>query len=394
MRHILLIFALVGCAADPTGTGPDDPLPGYAPPGDPLPPEAEADPGARIFATEILHEIEITVDPSNLGQLENDVENRVPCRFRFDDVVVENAGCRKKGGLGSVASLDAKTGFTVKFDSFVDHQKLDGLARLTLNSAIQDPTLLAEHLGYEVYRRVGIPAHRTAHGVVTFNGVPKGVFVLSESADKAWLKRAYGNGKHQGNLYEGPFGVDVTDPSALELKNEFEENRSREDVIAFADIVANTPDDALPAALASVLDIEGFATGFAVDALLDHWDGYSFNVNNYYLYSHPDGRFRFLPHGMDQLFGDTVGPDTPPVAALSTRFRSIPELDARFQAAVRRVANVGLDLPALTERAQRLRALLSASPRTDEAFLADRGNLEQRIDLVLEFLSVRASTYQ
>jgi hypothetical protein len=36
-----------------------------------------------------------------------------------------------------------------------------------------------------------------------------------------------------------------------------------------------------------------------------HWDGYSFNRNNYRIYENPEtGRFHFILHGMDQMFGD------------------------------------------------------------------------------------------
>ncbi len=42
----------------------------------------------------------------------------------------------------------------------------------------------------------------------------------------------------------------------------------------------------------------------AIERLCGHWDGYTLNMNNYRVYFPPDGKAMFLPHGMDQLFGD------------------------------------------------------------------------------------------
>ena len=42
----------------------------------------------------------------------------------------------------------------------------------------------------------------------------------------------------------------------------------------------------------------------ALDAIFDNWDGYFFQVNNFYLYEEPKTqRFLLLPHGGDQFFG-------------------------------------------------------------------------------------------
>ncbi len=389
--QVFLVGLLASCTGEVTG----DPVVGDDEPVVPEPPPPPPPPGSVVFSTQVLHEIDIQVDDADMERLDSDTNTRVPCRIRFDGVVITSAGCRKKGGYGSIASIYGKSGLTVKLDEFVKGQKLDGLDRITLNNAVQDPTFLAEHLGYEIYRRAGIPAHRTAHGVLTLNGTSRGIYVISESADKTWLKQAFGDNKHRGNLYEGGCCSDfVPDPSGLELKKEAEEMRTREDVIALAGIIANTPDAGLPTALAAVLDVEGFATGYAIDALTDHWDGYSFNTNNYYLYSHPDLRFRFLPHGMDQLFGGTVDPSTPPASALSRRFRDVPALDAMFRAAVQRVLVEAWDVAAMTVRARNVQALLAASPRTDDPFLADRASFDDRIDGVLQWLADRKATYR
>jgi hypothetical protein len=57
--------------------------------------------------------------------------------------------------------------------------------------------------------------------------------------------------------------------------------------------------------LTGVIDVEAYLRYVALENVLCHWDGYSFNRNNYRVYENPlTGRFHFFLHGMDQTFGD------------------------------------------------------------------------------------------
>jgi hypothetical protein len=56
--------------------------------------------------------------------------------------------------------------------------------------------------------------------------------------------------------------------------------------------------------LDELVDIPLFVRFMALEAMLAHWDGYSFNTNNYRVYFEPGKKARFLLHGMDQCFGD------------------------------------------------------------------------------------------
>lgn len=388
MRRVLVLCALLAGCGDGVpppvtsdgGVAPDAEL--GPPDADLGPPDAapiDADPTLMAFDLETLHEIEITVEPQYLDELENDTENRVPCTFTFDGVVLPNTGIRKKGGIGSVASLNDKTGFSVKFDEFVAGQQLHGLDRLTINNAIQDPTFLHEHLGYEVYRRAGIPAHRTAHAALTFNGVGKGLFVLAESADKKFLRRYFGDGNEEGNLYEGECCGDfVWDPNHPELKDEIEEMRSRADLYALAAVITDAPDTEFEAQVRPLLDLDTFITGYAIDAVFFHWDGYSYNTNNFYMYHRPsDDRFIFMPHGMDQLLQWLeFDPFSWPNGRLSQRIREIPALDAAYQAELYRVVDEVWDVPVLLDRIDQVAAVVHTSDRTDEAWLRDLGWFE------------------
>ena len=336
--------ALIGCGAD-------------APPGPP--------PGEQVFSTATLHTIAIDVDPSYLAQLDDDVTRRVPCTFTFDGVTVTDVGIRKKGGLGSVTSLADKTGFSVKLDELVVGQKLDGLEKLALNNAQEDPTFVSEHVGYEAHRRMGGAAPFTAHATVRFNGADYGLFVIKEPIGDDFIDRVFGPDDDGGNLYEGTYHQDdqrlgdfVTHPEALDLKDE-DQGRTRDDIVAFADAVRTADDAGLEAAVRAHLDLDHYLTSLAVDTVVGYWDSYAYFLNNYYLYDDPaTGRFRYVPHGMDQLQYRDPGA---PMGRLVQRLRAVPALDAALDAEIARV-RATWDVAAMTARVDQVEAILAAAP--------------------------------
>jgi spore coat protein CotH len=319
------------------------------------------------FDGRFLHFVSIQVAPEHLEALENDTEQRIPCDISINGVLLHNAGIRKKGGAGSVSTLDNKPGWSLKFDEFVSGQRYRGLDRLLLNNALQDRSLLNEHLAYSLYRRAGLAAPRTAHALVVLNGRAYGFYVVREAYDKRFLRTAFGDGR--GNLYEASccmdFAAPLGSPALLDLKDEREEGRTREDLAALAAVVENAPDETLEKELEALLDVDAFLTGFALEAALAHWDGFAFNLNNYYLYRRPrDGRFVFLPHGMDQLMDrPDFEPFQEPRPRLAWRIWAHPSLNARFRARLSQVVRDVWDEPSLREQVDAVRAVLETSPR-------------------------------
>lgn len=366
--------------APPTDGQPDGGEPDSGVPVPVTPP----DPTNEVFDLTKLHQIDIVVEEQYLDALENDSENRVPCSITYDGQVIPNAGIRKKGGIGSVQPLDGKPGFSVKFNEFDKGKNLHTLTKLTINNAVQDPTFLHEHLGYEVYRRASIPAPRTAHGVLTLNGTPKGIYVVAESVDKKFLARSFGAKNDEGNLYEGPCCGDfVFDVGHVELKDEVEEMRTRDDLIALADIVKDTPDEQFAAAVSQKLDLERFITGYAIDAIFDHWDGYSFKtINNYYIYDNPaDNRFVFMPHGMDQLFQNLYfDPYSWPNGRLSQRVREVPELDAKYSAEILHILNDIWDVPDLLARIDQATTVITSATQMDPRTKGDLASYAKHVE--------------
>jgi hypothetical protein len=328
-----------------------------------------------VFDPTKLHVVSITVDPQHLAALDNDQTKRVPCTFTFDGVTLAKVGIRKKGSIGSSAPLAGKPSFSFKFDEITDGQRLHGLKKLALNNAKQDPTFVREHVAYEVYRRAGLPGPLTAHAVVTFNGEVKGIYVVREAVDGDFLRRTFGKEYDQGNLYEpidkADFAVDP-EKAKIELKDEVEEMRNRDDLRALARTVRETPDADWEKEVARRLDLRAYVTSYAIDALAAHWDGPHIGMygpNNYYLYHHPkDDRFVLVPHGMDQVFQSaSYDLRTAPMAVTSKRLLAIPALSAQFDEAVQRVLREAWDVPALSARIDQAVAVVRAASLTGAA---------------------------
>jgi hypothetical protein len=370
---LLLLLALLAGAAPPhpASAGPRD-----------------AQSLEEVFSLDAVHAVALRIDPDRVWILDADRSIRVPCEVTIDGTTYVDAEIKEKGS-GSSSTLAGKPGFTISFGK--EHPR--GLDKLTLNNAVQDPSLLHEHLAYELYRRAGVPAPRTAHATVTLNGRPYGVYVMVESVDKEFLERAFGEGNGKGNLYEGA-GSDFVDDAALggsewgpgyfegnlELKDA-DEGRTRADLQALVG-AALAPDEGFADAILTVLDLDRFITAYALDALLAHWDGPMFsNLNNYYLYANPaDGRFVLLPHGVDQVFDATFDPLTPPRAVIARRVRSVPALDARFRGELNRLVARVWDVEVLLARTDRAAAALRAIKAPDDAAARDLALFEGALE--------------
>jgi cysteine-rich repeat protein len=327
----------------------------------------DSDPAAVVFDRTRLHTVEITVAEGDLGQLATDLESRVPCTVRYDGKLVEGAGVRQKGN--TLVPVFSKPSFSLKLDEFDAGARLHGLSKLLLNNSDQDPTLLRELVGAEVFMRAGLPAARIAHAVVSLNGSDEGLYIVAESIDQDFLKLHFGEGNDKGNLYEGPCCGDfVDDPARLELKDEQSDGRTREDVVALADVLLTAPDAELATKAGALLDFDGFVRTYAIEALLDHWDGYSYRGNNYYLYDNPaDGRFVFIPHGMDRILKETsFDVEAAPAARLPLRIRAIPTLDDRFHAQLADVVRTAWDEEALLADVDQATRLLRAASAGDQ----------------------------
>ncbi len=332
---------------------------------------------ARVYDTRVLHRIDIVIAPDAARTILNRTMDWVRCTLTFDGVVLKDVGIRQAGGtFNAFVPIDQKPTLSVKFDDFIEGQELHGLEKIILKDGRQDTGLVAEHMTYEVYRRAGIAAPLTAHAHVTINGIDSGIYVMREPINRDFLTRSFGRPFSSGNLYELSYRPDpMISPEEIALKDEVEQKRTRSELLGAAEAVQRAPADGFVAAVSKYLDLDRYITFYAVEAATSNYDGFSFNVNNAYLYAHPrDGRLIMIPYGADSSFWAIAqitklrSPFQTPRAALARRVQSTPELAKRFAEEVSRVGREPVwDKRVLLERLAQVDRVLSTAPATSRA---------------------------
>jgi spore coat protein H len=327
-----------------------------------------------FFDPTVLHQVEITVASEHLAALDASIDTdiRVSANIVYDQLPASNIGIRLKGFIGSVQEVSEKPGFSIKLNEFVPGQKILGVKKFTLDNAVQDPSFMSAHVGYELWRRAGTPAQRTAYARVTFNGEYVGVYVVNESVTSDFLEKNFQDGT--GNLYEGIFRVDVTDVEIIDLDTNTDIN-DRADLIALREVIDNTPDQQFVQEVSNLVDLDAFLSYWAIELLTYHWDGYAefpspfsnqcCSPNNYYAYHEPTrNKIIFMPHGIDQLFQNiniNVTAPPAPLATLAVRLFNQPEIRQQLADKIRVLLVTAWDAPVLEARMDAAFSLIQSS---------------------------------
>ena len=258
------------------------------------------DDASSFFRGSRIPQLTVELTPDSVESLRREPRTFARCVVRDGDRIVgEAAGVKLKGAAGSFREFDDRPALTVNLDKFGGAKPWNGLEKFHLNNSVQDESLLSEWVASEIIRSAGQPATRVAHARVKLGDRDLGVYVLKEGFDEHFLARNFRNA--QGNLYDGGFCQDVD--GELE-RDEGEVGELRADLRAIAEACADSDMKSRWKRLDTLVDIDDFTRFMALEAMLGHWDGYTFNSNNYRVYLEPGRKARFLCHGMDQCFQD------------------------------------------------------------------------------------------
>lgn len=252
-----------------------------------------------FFDKGTIHELRLVVPQESEAALRSAPREYAQFELWVDGKKLGTGGVKLKGAAGSFREYDDLPAFTVRLDKFDGKERLHGLEKFHLNNSVQDESRLCEWLGSEVFRAAGDPAPRVGHALVKLNDRRLGLYVLKEGVDERFVARWFGGTK--GNLYDGGFCQDVD--AALE-RDVSGGAKEREDLKALAEACHEADMTVRWAKLEPLVELAPFVRFMALEELLGHWDGYTINANNYRLFIARGGKARFLPHGMDQLFGD------------------------------------------------------------------------------------------
>ncbi len=252
-----------------------------------------------FFDKGVIHELRLALPGESEAALRESPREYAPFELWVDGKRLGAGGVKLKGAAGSFREYDDLPAFTVRLDKFGGAERLHGLVKFHLNNSVQDQARLCEWIGSEVFRSAGDPAPRVGHALVKLNDRKLGLYVLKEGVDERFVARWFGAAK--GNLYDGGFCQDVD----AELERDVSGGpRDRSDLAALADACGEPDMTVRWAKLEPLIELAPFVRFMALEELLGHWDGYTINANNYRLFIARGGKARFLPHGMDQLFGE------------------------------------------------------------------------------------------
>ena len=273
----------------------------------------EPDPAEPFFALGPIPVLDIKLSEAAIDSLFEEPKEYVMGDVHLlmnGELVVWNAvGVRLKGNYGSFRTLDQKAAFLLKFDKFVDGQELFGMKKLAVNNMVQDKSMIHEKLGYELFHASDVPAPRSAYAWVRVNGEDYGLYATVEVTDNpSFLDKWFGHSS--GNLYEGQYGSDLTSDKIDTFDQDKGEDVDKADLWELMAALDGMTDPATRVEdLQEVIDLDRYVAFAATEIWLGHWDGYAWTKNNYFLYRRPDdGRWTFIPWGIDQTFKEYLDP--------------------------------------------------------------------------------------
>jgi hypothetical protein len=330
----------------------------------------------KLFEGRLVPQFRIEIAPPEMQQLRNEPRKNVKAQIKVTtpdgEQTFKDVAIHLKGAAGSFRGVDDRPALTLNLDKFTKGQEFYDLDKFHLNNSVQDGSYVHELLSGELNLAAGVPTARATHARVWLNNRELGFYVLKEGYDKKFLKRHFGDSS--GNLYDGGFCQEID--GNLE-KDSGEGPDDKSDLKAL--VAACQEPDLLKRkeALARVLDIDQYCRFMALEMLCCHWDGYVRNRNNYRIYFNPanGNRACFIPHGMDQMFGDPNFDLLGGGSLVSNAMLQVPEFRARYREILQEKSALFVPADKLVERIEEHRQhLMTVIKEFNPGWSNDVGN--------------------
>lgn len=266
----------------------------------------------EIYRPDELAEIHLTLDEAEKAFFSDPINQNSDAyksadfrmvNSQFDTVLSIKVGIRLRG---NTSRQHEKKGFKIDFSEF-GGEKFFGYKKFNLKPNVNDPSLVRELLTLKIYNEMGVPAARTHFTKLFMNGEYMGVYLNIEQIDDEFLDLRYGH--EDGFLYKCAWGSNLsnsnqaTDANLLESEIN-EELDTRAEIKNFIQVLNGTSTSQFGEEFSKVFNIDTYLRQLAVEALLGHWDAYSYNQNNFYLfYNGETGRVEFIPYDTDNTWG-------------------------------------------------------------------------------------------
>ncbi|MGB0838522.1 MAG: CotH kinase family protein [Chitinophagales bacterium] len=315
-----------------------------------------------------------------------------PTTLTIDGIVFDTVGVRYKG-ISSFEFAEAINKFPLKIDlnEFVAGQDYDGIKKINLNNNIIDVSYMRAKLSFEIMNRMGIVSPRVAYAEVYVNGSYRGLYSMVEQIDKKFVRNHY-DPDNTGFLHKAygltvgfqtPFfsGQDTTDLNLMSVAP-LKTKKSSNNYQPLRDFVVacnNSTDTEFENDVNDIFDLETFIDQQAVTMILGDSDHYCHGNSNFYLYLNPqDNKWYMIPWDYDLAFDalgtnyieDPVNPPnfTAPFCLLNKRLFDIPSLRTRYNDALCKTINYGMDSLWIHHRIDEIKDLIGTTVENDPHF--------------------------
>ena len=275
-----------------------------------------------VYYDDTVARIDIIIDPDSLDLLLQDNSDKeytakfIYTKSETESDTVDLVGFRIRGNVSRIVD---KKGFKISINSFVKGQKFYGLEKLNLKST-EDCAQVRARSCWTMVREMGIPFQYISNVRLYINNDYRGFYTNVEHIDEVYLKKRFNH--NNGNLYKCRYpsyleweGDDENSYKQLnlyfgdreirnyELKTNTEED-DYSDLVNLIDVLNNTPNNIFKEEIEEVLNVQDVLKFLAMEIYLGHWDSYSGNGNNYYLYHNQNtNKFEYITYDLDLTFG-------------------------------------------------------------------------------------------
>lgn len=340
-----------------------------------------------LFRELEITEIRITMTPEDktflLAEENRYEETYVPATVhisnsQLDNVEITGTGVRLRG---NTSRGHDKRGYKIDFREF-GGSKFNDYKKINLKPNVNDPTVVRELLAMHLYRAMGVTAARITPATLYLNDEYMGTYLIMEQTDDEYLDDRFGH--EDGFLYKCGYGANLTSTCDIYDNGLFEteineEEDTRAELAAFRQVLNQTPSETFATTIEAVFEVDKYLRQLAVEAVLGHWDGYSINQNNFYLYYNGQTqKFEFFPYDTDNTFGiDWINGDwaqhdlsTFYVSdrPLTTRILDVPEFRNQYMVYVAEFFEKYFNLEYLQPLFDHYKTLLSEAVESDTYF--------------------------
>ena len=264
-----------------------------------------------VFSDHSIPVVELLIEERALSKIfrdpGSDELHPATCIFSRDgrSDTIPQVGFRLRGKTSRWAK---KKSFKISFNSLVPGRKYHGLEKMNLNGEHNDPTIMRSKLGWNLLRKLEVPASRSNHVELWINGEYYGLYVNVEHIDEEFTRSHFGS--EEGVLYKCDHPENLRWHNADSLSypdcrvKQSSLKSSYQPFLNFVEILSLVSDEDFQCELEAIFEVDEYLRTLAFEVMAGHWDSPSFNSNNLYLwYDSRTGLMHYIPFDLDNSHG-------------------------------------------------------------------------------------------